>query len=828
MSAHLRCSRTTIPVLILAVLLSMSVTILARDIVVTSTADSGTGTLRWALQTAQSGDVITFDPIVFPPNNPATILLKSALPPIRYSSLTIDASAGGVVLSGELLRGGEIHCLEIHSTSNIIRGLKILDFSGCGIFLADRAQENTIGGDPTIGEGPFGQGNMIGRCNTGVGVFGTRATGNIVVGNIIGTDVAGDANFGNIDGIGLGDGTTRNTVGPDNTIARNRESGVLVLGRSASGNTITRNSIYENDWAGIRFEETDHTETKILLDEADLAQGRLTGHACPNCVLEFFSDTGVQGRVFEGWTRTDDKGHFEFATSTTLLGPVLTVTATDSLGTTGEFLEFLHFPESSERLQQETDQPAIALVARGSDELEDNRLGQLASLTSDVHSLSDAEGFVNQHIELGLTWYRLALDWLDWCEVVESPRFSTEAVDPNADAAITMLHDKGVEVMLDLVYWDDRTSIANPPERLYTTTAEIDRYVDYARAIVRHFRERVASYALLNEPNVPDPGQFVDAADYVELVRRVVPAIREEDPEVKIAIGEITPLWGCDGLDYLFALLDSDVLPTVDGIVWHWGGASPELQTEFYYRYPELVREIRGIAEVGGFEGELLAEEITLRTGKTPHPSEYMGYKEIPALKYTARITLMNLGLDVGTGLGFENLEQQPVSVRLTKGLCTVMAGHEAIDMPAEVDIDYEPVAYCSFRYSNGDRMLAIWTDGIAQDEDPGIPATIRFPGLAAETVIGIDVLHGFEQELISEIDGDDTIIRDLLVKDYPILIRLSDVTFGADYDETAGDGFHRLGEPDAGTASDRDGDGVPDNEDFCPDWPGSPETSGC
>ncbi|MEA1871444.1 MAG: hypothetical protein U9N00_04555, partial [Candidatus Bipolaricaulota bacterium] len=70
-------------------------------------------------------------------------------------------------------------------------------------------------------------------------------------------------------------------------------------------------------------------------------------------------------------------------------------------------------------------------------------------------------------------------------------------------------------------------------------------------------------------------------------------------------------------------------------------------------------------------------------------------------------------------------------------------------------------------------------------------------------------------------------------VKDYPILIRLSDAAFGPDYEETVGDGFHRLGDVNAvqsspAGGSDRDGDGVPDDEDYCPDWPGSPETSGC
>ena len=129
--------------------------------------------------------------------------------------------------------------------------------------------------------------------------------------------------------------------------------------------------------------------------------------------------------------------------------------------------------------------------------------------------------------------------------------------------------------------------------------------------------------------------------------------------------------------------------------------------------------------------------------------------------------------------------------------------------------------------------MLAVWTDGIAQDEDPGVPATITIPSLAAGTVTGIDVLHGFEQELIFEVEGESTIIRDLLVKDYPLLIHLSNPTMSDDYKETVGDGFHRFGDVNAetgitGGGSDRDGDGVPDDEDFCPDWPGSADTSGC
>lgn len=47
------------------------------EIIVTSTADSGAGSLRAAIAAAQNGDVILFDPVVFPTNTTTTIYLSS-------------------------------------------------------------------------------------------------------------------------------------------------------------------------------------------------------------------------------------------------------------------------------------------------------------------------------------------------------------------------------------------------------------------------------------------------------------------------------------------------------------------------------------------------------------------------------------------------------------------------------------------------------------------------------------------------------------------------------------------------------------------------------
>lgn len=450
----------------------------------------------------------------------------------------------------------------------------------------------------------------------------------------------------------------------------------------------------------------------------------------------------------------------------------------------------------SPMLQRENAAEVSALEFKPAYDLADNRMTQLGRLAEGFPSQTDIDEFVARHVDLGLKWYRLGLDWLDWNEVVETQRYSNEAIDPSADVTISTLRDQGVSVMLNLVYWDSEIPSHAPPERRFATDVEIDRYVDYVRAVVRHFRGRVTSYALLNEPNVPGPGQqYVPVEDYINLVRRVVPAIREEDPQAEIVIGEITPLWDCGGLDYLFAILDSDILPIVDGIAWHWGGASPELHGDFYYAYPQLVETIRQTSIAGGFRGELHSEEVVFRTTMNPNPHEYMGYRIIPATKYMARVATMNLGLGLATGFALENLEKVPSFVRLVRNLSTVMAGHRAIHMPVEIQIDHDgPISYCTFRYPNGDRMLGIWTDGVAQDGDPGVPATIIFPGLSAISVTGIDVLHGYEQALVFDVDNNTTLASNVLIKDYPIFIRLRNVAVLPGYEETDDNGFRQLG----------------------------------
>jgi hypothetical protein len=217
-------------------------------ITVTSTADSGPGTLRQALLDAVKGDIITFDPAVFPPTSPVTITLTSQLPSITQGNLTIDASNAGVIVDGTGASAGE-DGIFITSNGNTIKGLQILYFPEDGVVIRDGAQNNTIGGDRTVGAGPTGEGNVISGNRGGVRIQGSGTMSNTIIGNLIGLAADGTTPLGNLaNGVRIQNGAQGNTIGGDtpeerNVISGNADSGVLILNEGTDNNTVSGNYI---------------------------------------------------------------------------------------------------------------------------------------------------------------------------------------------------------------------------------------------------------------------------------------------------------------------------------------------------------------------------------------------------------------------------------------------------------------------------------------------------------------------------------------------------------------------------------------------------------
>jgi len=304
---------------------------------VVSPADSGAGTLRWCLENAVSGDTVTFDPVAFPPTSPVSISLTAQLPPLTQGNLTIEASNVGVILDGSGAPEGD-DGIFITSNGNTIKGLQIRGFHADGVVIKAGAQNNTIGRDRMLGDGPSGEGNVISsNSGRGIRIEGAGTANNTVIGNFIGTDASGMTSLGN-GGVGviISDGAQHNTIGPDNVIAYSSGAGIRVEGTTTLNNRITANSIHSNADKGIVTTNGGNGQlAPPVLSSATITT--VVGTAPPSATVEIFSDEGGQGRLLEGSIIANVSGQFTFVKAEGLTGPRITATATDAAGNTSEF-----------------------------------------------------------------------------------------------------------------------------------------------------------------------------------------------------------------------------------------------------------------------------------------------------------------------------------------------------------------------------------------------------------------------------------------------------------------------------------------------------------
>jgi hypothetical protein len=800
-------------------------------IIVVSAADSGPGTLRQALLDARRGDVITFDPDVFPPDAPVTITLSGGLPELSQGNLTIDASNVGVILDGNSIPAeADVTGLSIASEWNVVRGLQIVNFPGAGIWLNSGSHHNMIGGDQTIGDSPLGQGNLVSHNkNIGIGLYdasyntikgnyigtdqsGSQAWGNqyegiyieegskneisqnlisdngasgvtlhgsgshsnIVGGNLIGIDVNETMPIGNHNnGVEIRQGAHNNVIGPDNVIAYNNSSGIQIYGSSPIGNTITQNRIYDNGWVGIDLWGGGNLELAppIILD-FNLQAGSIRGLAYPNALVEIFSADTDEGKIPEGQTKADDNGLFAFDKGTSFSDPHLTATATDAGGSTSEFSLTTGGESGTTILQLNNTLLPTRLVALESNQLEDNHIASFWHSLWGYYPLSE---LLDEARYMGVKRFRFAInggeaDKVDWSK-------SEFSIDPSHDEFISSLAANGIQMTYNLSFWDTATwpEGTGAPCPRFKTEEDIQHYLEYVRFVVNHFKDRVQYYEIWNEPDNTACPQWIEVPDYIELVRRTVPVIRQEYPEAKIQVGGTAGLSNPDSKDYLFSIIDSDIMPLVDVVSWHpFFGDSPEHNSDFYYAYPSIVQQIKDTASSNGFVGEYEADEMNWRPLSEPEEEpNRRSYGEIAYAKYWARGILMNRGMDVTAG-NLRIPHQWVTASFVVRNLSTTMTGNKPISLPITIQGEATNVKSYGFALPSKDNLLALWNDGVAVDYDPGNPSTLVFPGRAGQKAIGIDILNGFEQQLIATNEGEDLVIRDLLIRDYPIIIRLT------------------------------------------------------
>ncbi|MBN3033283.1 MAG: right-handed parallel beta-helix repeat-containing protein, partial [Candidatus Saganbacteria bacterium] len=212
--------------------------------------------------------------------------------------------------------------------------------SNQGVYILSGASYNRVGGDLA------GEGNVISR-NGQYGVLINNSNTNEVKNNKIGVDATGSSALGNrYDGVYIAS-SSFNLVGPNNIIAYNGDTGpashrygVQISGDASAANTVTRNSIYDNQSLGIYLAGTaNQSVAPPVIDTARLTG--LTGTAPAGATVEVFltgspDPTGSgEGRTYLGTTIATG-GAWSFGYSLTA-GTTVTATATDTNRNTSMF-----------------------------------------------------------------------------------------------------------------------------------------------------------------------------------------------------------------------------------------------------------------------------------------------------------------------------------------------------------------------------------------------------------------------------------------------------------------------------------------------------------
>ncbi len=221
------------------------------------------------------------------------------------------------------------------TTGNIITGNSIgtgrftdvdLGNANEGVRIQGGAHDNTIGGTVP------GAGNVIsGNTGFGIQILGAATSGNIVRGNLLGTDYDGQVSIGNGIGIRIS-GSSTNVIGglgagQANVIAFSGGAGIQLPDTAATSSAIRGNRIYNNiglaidvGAAGATLNDSgdsDGYRNAPVFTSAVLSGGNLilTGFARPNAQIDLFSSNPTlsgygQGKQFlttlvEGTNDTD-------------------------------------------------------------------------------------------------------------------------------------------------------------------------------------------------------------------------------------------------------------------------------------------------------------------------------------------------------------------------------------------------------------------------------------------------------------------------------------------------------------------------------------------
>jgi hypothetical protein len=238
------------------------------------------------------------------------------------------------------------------------------------------------------------------------------------------------------------------------------------------------------------------------------------------------------------------------------------------------------------------------------------------------------------------------------------------------------------------------------------------------------------------------------------------------------------------------AKIEKGLAQQLDALGWHpFYQADPD--SAEYRRYRLDVKEFKKECEALGFRGRYAATEWTWAA---PYPGTTDWCSEMQKAKYSAQLMTAHCGMDIislynetfQTGkvdwdctLLRNGFSVDPISPAqpqpayyVLRNISTVLDGFKAAECPV-VFSGPRPFDCYTFRGSGGALLSGAWIPGRTKDAIVESKTDITLPGVRAVQAWAIDVFNGTEQELNVIRDRDDTVLKGMLIKDYPVFVRI-------------------------------------------------------
>ena len=333
----------------------------------------------------------------------------------------------------------------------------------------------------------------------------------------------------------------------------------------------------------------------------------------------------------------------------------------------------------------------------------------------------------------------------------------------------------------------------------------------YVRYMAERFGDRVQHFEIWNEWNIPAYwGAEPNLAHYLAIARTAIPILREVCPGAKIMLGSWAGFpsgisgWSREELaakeqELIYLAATHALAGEIDEIGWHpFYSADPDLPR--IRSYPADVRALLAVLAEWGFHGHCMVTEWNYAANyPAPALPSWWGdfnCSELEKAKLVAQVHVRH------TALGLESFfcelfhTAYPMDLTLTRRsfVADPVPPHQpqaalyvTRNLGTALD-DLEPAGF-AFRLSTAaeveahalqgpdDRVLALWLPGRPHDVCAGAPVDVWVALDSARRgarVTGYEPLNGTAQPLVAEPCDGGTLVRQVLVRDYPLLIRFA------------------------------------------------------